>query len=482
MAKIIFFEPATHRQHVYKHFKLPRLGSIILGTILKQAGHDVKVFIGDVQPPKMSDLKGADLVCLSTISSTAPQAYKVALQVREKGIPVVVGGPHVTFMPEEAVEHADYVFCGEGERSIVQLVEAVVSGKGIEDVPGLTFKRDGEIIRNRPAETVWDLDEIPDPDLNLLVGGFRRAWTNTLIPVQTARGCPFNCSFCSVTKMFGRKMRYRSVGRVLDELERIGDHNTHIFFYDDHFAASLSRLKEMAEGMLKRDMRIEWSAQVRVDLARHPDLLQLMRRAGCRVLYIGFESVNPATLKAYNKGQTVEQIEEAIRVFHQHKLRLHGMFVLGADTDTVDTVRATTRFAKRLRIGTVQFLILTPLPGTNFFKEVDEAGRLVIRDWSFFDGHHVVYEPKLMTAYELQLEVMRAHSEFYSVPRILGEAVRLKFVEAMIKIYAHRVERRLERLSGWFLDGLNDKLNGGLETVKAILESGQISMPAGIKS
>ena len=482
MAKIVFFETSTHHQHIYKHLRLPRLGSIILGTILKQAGHDVKVFMGDVQPPTMRDLKDADLVCLSTISLTAPQAYKVARQVREKGIPVVVGGPHVTFMPEEAAEHADYVFRGEGERSIVQLVEAVTSGKGIEDVPGLTFKRDGEIVHNQPAEAVLDLDEIPDPDLGLLVGGSRISSASVVIPVQTARGCPHNCTFCSVTRMFGRKMRYRSVGRVLDELERIRRGRTHVFFYDDNFATNRARVREIAEGMLKRNIRVPWSAQVRVELARDPETLRLMHRAGCRILYIGFESVNPATLVAYNKGQTVEQMEEAIRVFHRHKLRLHGMFVLGADTDTVETVRATSQFAKRLRIETVQFLMLTPLPGTPLFRDLDEAGRLVIKNWSFYDGHHVVYEPKLMTPYELQLEVMRAHSEFYSLPRILGEAIRLKFFEATIKIYAHRTERRLERLSGWFLEGLNDKLNGGLETVKAILESGQIPMPAGIKS
>jgi radical SAM superfamily enzyme YgiQ (UPF0313 family) len=478
MSRVIFFEPSTHHQHIYKHFKLPRLGSIVLGTILKQAGHDVKVFIGDVQPPRMRDMKDADLVCLSTISSTAPQAYKVARQMREKGIPVAIGGPHVTFMPEEAAEQADYVFRGEAERSIVPLVEAIVSGRGMEDVPGLTFKRDGEVVHNRPAEAVGDLDEIPDPDLNLLVGGFKLAWTNTLVPMQTSRGCPHNCSFCSVTRMFGRKMRYRSVGRVLDEIARVGAGRRHIFFYDDNFAANRNRLREIAEGILKRDLRVEWSAQVRVELARDTELLHLLRRAGCRILYIGFESVNPETLKGYEKGQTVEDIEHAIRVFHRHKLYLHGMFVLGSDTDTVETVRATSQFAKRLRLETVQFLILTPLPGTPVFQQLDDDDRLGIRDWSFYDGHHVVYEPTLMTPYELQFEVMRAHSDFYSLPQIMGEAVRLRFFEALLKIYAHRVERRFERLSGWFLEGLD----GGLDTVKAVLDSGQIPMPAGIRA
>ena len=470
MKRIVFYEPATYHPHVYKHFHLPRLGSIVLGTILKKAGYDVKVFVEDVRAPKMEDLLAADLVGISTISSTAPRAYKVAEALRARGVPAVLGGPHVTFATEEALEHADYVFRGEAENSIVALVKAIGTGEGLDLVPGLSFRRDGEIHHNCPAEPVHDLDELPVPDFDLLHGNFQIAWNHKLVPMQTSRGCPHDCTFCSVTKMFGRKVRYRSVGRVLDELSSMDLRRRHVFFYDDHFAASHKRLRAICEGIIERDLGFEWSAQVRVDLARNEDLVRLMRRAGCGYLYIGVESVNPETLAAYNKGQTVEDIEHAIRLFHRHRIRVHGMFVLGADTDTVETVRATTRFAQKMRIETVQFLIVTPLRGTPFFEKLEKEGRIGITDYSFYDGHHVVFEPARMSAYELQREVFRAHATFYSLPRIIEEIVRLRFLEAILKLYARRVERRLERLHGWFLDGLKD----GLVSARNLIESRRI--------
>ena len=467
MRRIVFYEPATYHPHVFKRFHLPRLGSVILGTILKKAGYDVRVFVEDLKAPKMQDLVDADLVGISTITSTAPRAYRIADALRAKGVPVVLGGPHVTFMTDEALEHADYVFRGEAERSIVPLVKAIETGNDLDMVPGLSFRREGRTFHNGPAECVTDLDEIPDPDFNLLEGRFRVAWSSEIMPIQTSRGCPHDCSFCSVTKMFGRKMRYRSVERVLGEISAMDLRRAHVFFYDDNFAASRKRLHEMMEGILARGLKFTWSAQLRLDLARDEGLLDLMYRAGCRTVYVGVESVNPETLKAYNKGQTVEEIEHGIRTFHRHRIRIHGMFVLGADTDTVETVRATTKFACRMGIETVQFMILTPLPGTPVYTQLDREGRLGVRDYGFYDAHHVVFEPKNMSPYELQREVLRAYSKFYSMPRILEEVVRLRFFEALLKIYGRRLEQRMERMSGWFMDGLRD----GLDGVRSLIEA-----------
>jgi radical SAM superfamily enzyme YgiQ (UPF0313 family) len=389
--------------------------------------------------------------------------------VRAAGVPVVIGGPHVTFLPEEALDHCDYVFRGEAENSILPLVEAIRTGEGLERVRGLSWRRNGEVVHNEPAGPVCDLDELPDPDFSLLQGRLRLAWSNIVVPVQTSRGCPHDCSFCSVTKMFGRKMRHRSVERVLGELETLDLRRKHVFFYDDHFAADRKRLRRILEGIIERRMRFGWSAQLRLDVARDEGLVRLMRRAGCKTVYVGVESINPDTLKSYNKGQTVSDIEYGIKVFHRHGIRIHGMFVLGADTDTVETVRATTEFACRTRLETVQFLILTPLPGTPCFTELQEQGRLGITDYSFYDAHHVVFEPKKMSPYELQREVVRAFSRFYSWPRIVGEMLRLRFFDALLKLYARRLVLRLNRLSGWFIKGLHD----GLDHVRGLIESGR---------
>jgi radical SAM superfamily enzyme YgiQ (UPF0313 family) len=304
MSRIVLYEPATHRPHVFTNFRLPRLGILLLGTILKEHGHDVKVYADVVRQPSMRELLEADLVGISTIESTTPKCYEVAATLREHGVPVALGGPHATFMTDEALGHADYVFRGEAETSIVRLVEAVISGEGLDEVRGLSFRSRGEVFHNGPAETVSDLDSLPDPDFGLLVGGLSKIWSLTVVPIQTSRGCPHECFFCSVTAMFGRNMRYQSAERVLDGLERMDLRGKHVFFYDDHFAVSKRRLREMMEGIIERGMRFDWSAQARIDLARDEGLVRLMHRAGCRLLYVGIESVNPNTLKAFRKGQT----------------------------------------------------------------------------------------------------------------------------------------------------------------------------------
>jgi radical SAM superfamily enzyme YgiQ (UPF0313 family) len=467
MSRIVFYEPATPHPHIFKRFRLPRLGSLLLGTILKQHGHDVKVFVEDIRAPKMQDLLDADIVCVSSITSTAPRAYAASRYLRSRGVPAVLGGPHVTFLTDEALEHADYVFRGEGENSIVDLVKAIETGDGLDLVPGLSFRRDGEVVHNGPAEPVCDLDELPEPDYSLLVGGLQVAWASLIMPVQTSRGCPHDCSFCSVTKMFGRRMRYRSVGKVLDELSNMDMRRKHVFFYDDHFAANCSRLREILEGILSRGLRFNWSAQLRVDLARHPDLLDLMRRAGCRTAYLGIESLNPATLKEYNKGQTADEIIRGVKEFRRHKIWIHGMFVLGADTDTVESIRETVAFAVKSGIETVQFLVLTPLPGTPYFDELKASDRLGVTDYRFYDAHHVVFEPKNMSAYELQREVLRGHVKFYSATRIISDVVRLKFYEALVRFYGRRITLKCDRMSRWFTDGLED----GLDYVRGLLEA-----------
>ncbi|MHC5058709.1 MAG: B12-binding domain-containing radical SAM protein [Planctomycetota bacterium] len=466
MRRIAFFEPGSPHAHVFKGFSMPRMGSVVLGTILERAGYDVRVYVDDILPPRLSDLADADLVCISTITTTAPYAYRTARALKGMGVPVVLGGPHVTFMPDEALEHADYVYRGEAERAIVGLVRAIETGRGLDEVPGLSFRSGREVRHNAPAVPVADLDELPDADLGLLHGGLRAKWGHTLVPVQTSRGCPHSCSFCSVTRMFGRRLRFRSVERVLGKLERLATGRSHVFFYDDHFAASHSRLRELCERMIGRGLGLDWSAQVRADVARDEGLVRLMKRSGCRLVYVGVESVNPETLKGYDKGQTVEEVEHAMEVFHRAGIAVHGMFALGADTDTVETVRATSRFARERGIGTAQFLVLTPLPGTPFYEQLLREGRLVIRDWRLFGGYHVVYEPARMTAHELQSEIVRAYGEFYSTPRILSRAARLEILPALGMLYARRMERRLARMNSRFLEGLA----GGLDVARAFVE------------
>jgi radical SAM superfamily enzyme YgiQ (UPF0313 family) len=433
--KILFFEPCAPNSYALKRFPMPRLGSLVLGAILKKAGHDVTVFVEDIRPPRMEDLLAADVVAISALTPTAPRAYELAKKLREQGTTTVLGGPHVTFMVDEALAYTDYVVRGEAENGIVALVEAVTSGSGLEDVPGLSYRRDGEVHHNPPAEPVEVLDDLPDPDFSLLQGGIPVTALGRVTPLYTSRGCPHDCSFCSVTKMFGRQYRFRSTARVLAELQGMDLRRRSIFFCDDHLAAKKSRLHELLEGILSRGLRFPWVAQVRADLARDERLVSLMRRAGCRTLYVGLESVNPSTLEEYNKGQSLSEIESCIAILHKHGIRIYGMFVIGADADTRQTVGATLDFAIKNRIDSAQFTVLTPFPGTDCYADLERQGRILHRDWSLYDLHNAVYQPAHMTPQELQTDVSNGLRRFYSVGRIIGDIARFRFFEARSKIY-----------------------------------------------
>ena len=425
--KIRLIEPEPPGMHVWAKVLLPRLGLPIIGAALKAAGHDVLIYSPQMAPVDWDDVYSADLIGLSSTTSTATAAYDIADEARRRGVPVVVGGSHVTFMADEALEHADYVARGEGgEALMLELVQALEGRRELDSIDGLSFRRDGEAVHNRLRARCADLDELPFPDLELIVGHEQL----TTMPIMTSWGCPFACNFCSVTAMFGRRYRFRSAGSVIAELEQ--KRPRRIFFYDDNMAADRARLKRLLTMMIERDLVIPWSAQVRTDVVRDPELLELMRRSGCELVYLGLESVNQATLDAYEKSQSVTDIERAIKVLHEYGIRSHGMFVLGADTDTVQTVRDTVKFAMKNHIDTVMLNILTPLPGTPQFEELDAAGRIFDKRWHLYDAHHVVFTPAQMTPYELQIEVLRGYTRFYSLRQWLRYVFTFRFTKQLL--------------------------------------------------
>ncbi len=406
--KIRLLEPNSPSMHLWSHSYFVRLGLPLIGAALKANGHDVRIYAEQLAPVDWDDVHGADLVGLSSTTSTITRAYEYADDLRRRGIPVIVGGSHVTFMADEALEHADYVARGEsGETIMVELAEALEGKREFQGIAGLSFKKDGETVHNPLHERCDDLDTLPFPDLSLVVGSERIE----NMPIMTSWGCPFACNFCSVTAMFGRKYRFRSAESVVAEIKEKQPRK--IFFYDDNFAADKKRLKKLLRLMIAEGITVPWGAQVRTDVVRDRELLELMRASGADFVALGLESVNQATLDGYEKSQTVEDIEKAIRILHDYGIRSHGMFVLGADSDTENVVRDTVDFALKNHIDTVMLNILTPLPGTQQFADLDAAGRIITKDWYLYDAQHVVFLPKHMSPATLQREVIRGNKRFF---------------------------------------------------------------------
>jgi len=437
MKNIYFIEAKSPASHIFSRTALPRLGSILLATILKQRGYNTKVYIEDIAPPAWKALEDADMICVSSISSTALRSFQLAERFSKQGIPVALGGAHSTFLPDESLQHADYVVRGEGEETLVELVDSLRDSKPLNTIKGLSFKTDdGTAVHNPDRELLKDLNEAPIPDFSLV---YKWAEKARVFPIATSRGCPFACKFCSVIPMFGRKYRFKTIDRILEEIRAANPQKGHhVFFIDDNFAADKRRTKKLLRTIIDRNITFEWSAQVRTDVTKDQELMKLMEKAGCFAVFIGFESINPKTLDLYNKSQGLADIENSIRIVKQHNINIHGMFVLGSDTDDIQTIRNTAKFAKKLDIESIQFMMLTPLPGTPVFEDLKNSGRLIHTDWSKYDAHHTVFEPKLMTAFELHVETLKAMAKFYSWSAILRNLWQFDLFYAVVGLYGKK--------------------------------------------
>jgi radical SAM superfamily enzyme YgiQ (UPF0313 family) len=384
----------------------------------------------------MTEVLSADIVGISALTSTAPPSYRLAATVREAGVPVVLGGTHTTFLPDEGLDHADYVVRGEGEFAFPELAEAIERGRGFEGIQGLSYWRDGQKVHNPERPRLADLDRNPIPDFSLMVGYGRRR----IASVATSRGCPFPCTFCSVPGMYGSSFRTHSIGRVIEELK--GHAGTpYIFFADDIFTANPKRTKDLLARMIAEGITPEWGAQVRTETVNDDELLTLMRRSNCFNVFVGFESINPKTLRLFKKKQDLAKIQRAIDKFHDHGIKIHGMFVVGSDEDDVETIYQTARFARDNHIESVQLLILTPCPGSPDWTTVYSQGKkeIVSHKWELYDGHHCVHQPRKISPYELQIAAMKATEQFYSWGAILESLCKGDLFTTVLRFSAKRL-------------------------------------------
>ncbi len=443
--RIRFAEPSPPGHTVYDHVLLPRLGLPLMATMLAQRGHDTAVFCEMLTPIDVSECLTADLVGLSATTSTAPAAYRLCDQARADGIDTVIGGPHVTFCIDEALQHARFVVRGEGHQTLVELVAALQNGGELGLIEGLSWRDErGETHHNadRKRCSQEEFESLPIPDLTLIRGHEKLG----VKPIMTQWGCPFDCDFCSVTAQFSRVVRFRRTEQVLAELR--GLDAVEVFFYDDNFVVNKHRTRELLEAMIAEGLTPSFSAQVRADMVLKSrargeidhEFLELMHNAGCETVMIGFESISDVNLAQVGKKLTVELSEQAVGAFHEHSIAVHGMFVIGLDGDNVNSARETADFATRVGIDTFQLMIITPAVGTRLNARIKAEDRLLTEDWTLYDGHHAVLAPKLMTPLQLQLTAQDAHEQFYSRKAIASSAMQtlVPNLPALLRILARR--------------------------------------------
>jgi len=370
-----------------------------------------------------------DLVGISVMTAQSSRGYKIAKAFREKGVTVVMGGYHVSILPHEALEYCDAVCVGEGEKVWQEMLIDAENGR-LRDI----YKSD-ELI---------ELSKVPWPNRSLVSN--KRFGVKNFI--QTSRGCPNACTFCSIIKFFGHTYRLRPVEDVIAEIKYLKESRqlkwNFVFFSDDNICGKPEYAKELFKALIP--LKIRWGSQCTINIAKDEELLALARQSGCVALAIGLESISDQSLKYANKNMgNVDFYKKAIVRIHSYKIAIFGLFIFGFDSDDKSVFDATFRFVEHNYLEYAMFSVLTPLPGTVYFDEYEDSGRLLHKNWEDYDFQHVVFKPMLMTAQELQdgryNTAKRIHSLRSIFKRILGARTNMVFPIimnlAMKRLYYH---------------------------------------------
>ncbi|MCD8151319.1 MAG: B12-binding domain-containing radical SAM protein [Clostridiales bacterium] len=398
---IVFITPAS----TLRRFPVYRLGSrfyghpnaitgpLILGGILKKAGHTVEVYEElNGKLPLKKCLKKADVFSIYTMTSTAPRAYELAEIIHANSdAKVILGGIHASALPDEAAQHADHVIVGEGESAILDVVEGRITDK---------------IIRTAPPT---DLDALPLPDYSILKTPCDCA------NIMTTRGCTYRCTFCTTSRMFA-PYRQRSVDSVINEIrsyKKMGFR--YMNFEDDNFTADKERAKEICRRMIEENLIFKETFFFgRTDIADDEELMTLLKKAHLNRVLIGIESLNEKALEEIHKGQHRDDIVRAAKACRKHKLRLFDLIFLGLEAATREDIRKAVRFAKDLDAYQLQPAILTPYPGTPVYQQFDAENRMIVPDWEQYDMMNVTFRPANLSPWELQEEFYHAVTHFYT--------------------------------------------------------------------
>jgi len=390
---------------------------LILPLLAGMTPREVEVRLVDENVEQVDLDALTDWVAISCMTASAPRAYEIADAFRRRDIPVVMGGIHPTVLPDEAGAHADAVVVGEAEWTWHEV---------LDDLAGGRLKPRYECAHHP------ELAGLPHPRRDLLRGE-RYLSVNV---VQTARGCPNACSFCTVSVVFGRRYRFRPVAEVIEEVRSL---KGWVGFVDDNIVGHPRRAKELFEALIP--LKIRWVGQGDLSMAKDPELLSLAARSGCQAMFIGIESLSPENLQAIGKSPNLGlDMGDAISKIHRSGIEIIGSFVVGLDGDDPGVFVRTMEFAERHKLVAAQFAVLTPFPGTAVHQQLEREGRIADRDWAHYTMSNVVFRPQNMTALQLQQGQREAYRRFYSIPSILKRAVtvRGKFIPRLLVNRSYR--------------------------------------------
>jgi anaerobic magnesium-protoporphyrin IX monomethyl ester cyclase len=387
--KIALISPASEIQNLY-----PPLGLGYIAAMCHKEGHECKIF--DFSLKSNGAKRDAfeivefspDLLGLSVMSNNYLSALTLARAVKSlTSAPIIMGGAHPSIFPEDVLkeECVDFVIRGEGEITFMDFLKHYQGTKVYENIQGLSYKMNNQIIHNTARPFVKNIDDLPFPERKLFGRYLLRSIRNKpMATLVTSRGCPFSCTFC-YKDLFGRQYRYRSPENILEELELlIRDHSTHsIYFVDDLFNLRRERTKKLCHLILQKQLHIEWQCLSRVDTI-DADLLQLMKKAGCEKIHYGVETGDSLILKKIKKSITLNDVKKAVSFTKEAGIAVKGYFMIGLPGDDEETIRKTLDLARELDFDELMFSLCTPFPGTEIWHGLENKPQLK-------DFHSMIY-------------------------------------------------------------------------------------------
>lgn len=430
MPKILLIQPLFANKDLDRNVKT--IYPIGLGYLAAYVPEHWEVSVIDEQFDQVDYAVRADVVGLSVTTATVNRAYAIAAEFRKRGVTVIMGGVHVSLRPDEAAPYCDSVVIGDGEHVIGNLLADFEKGK----------------LKKRYEGALEPLRDLRPPRRDLFPHGY------TFLPVSTSRGCPFDCHFCAINRFYKGKYRTREVEDVMAELRSLPKGYEIVFFTDGNIYGyaknDTARFKELCRRIIQERPAGKFNFKyftgyASVNILDDPEALDLAAAAGCSALFIGFESINPASLKDMNKVLNLkygpDSYYDLVENARRRKILVVGEMIVGNDSDDAEVLARTSAFLRKINFDILRLQILQPVPGTRLYEQLERENRLLISDFpadwdkmtnSFVMGVH--YVPKSISAGELKAWVKKTGSEFYSHGRIMARAWKNFMITKSLRI------------------------------------------------